>query len=255
LNRFLSRQQLTPQLAAKLRRAGAPLSPGAFVLLVGVNALVLATVGAMFIGLLGGALGAGIGVYIPWAWLRWREQRRIDQFDEQLPAAIDMLVSALRTGYSFHVASNFLGHELAAPLGPEFSRIYDEQRLGIDPDTALLNMQERVGSVEMRMFVTALLIQRKTGGNLGEVLSNTADLMRERMDVKRQLDTLTAEATWSGRLLTLLPVVTYFGLRFITPEFMQGFTDSSTGRYMLGGSAVAVVLGYITMMKIAQVDF
>ncbi len=256
LNRILARQQITPRLAGRLRRAGlSGLTPGAFVLLFGVCALLFGLVGAAAIGFVGATIGAAIGAYIPWTALAWAERRRIDQFDEQLPAAIDMLVSALRTGYSFHVASNFLGQELAPPLGPEFARIYDEQRLGIDPETALLGMQERIGSVEMRMFVTALLIQRKTGGNLGEVLTNTADLMRERMDVKRQLDTLTAEAKWSGRLLTFLPVVTYFGLSFIAPDFMQNFTDSVTGKYLLGLSAACVLTGYFIMMKIAQVDF
>jgi len=254
LNRFLAGHNLTPKLAAGLRRAGVTLTPGAFLLVVGVCAAVGGLLGNR-LGMFGTAVGVIVGAVLPRVWLSWRRGRRVAQFDEQLPGAIDMLVSALRTGYSFHVATNFLGQELAAPLGPEFARIYEEQRLGIDPGTALVNMQERVGSAEIKMFVTALLIQRKTGGNLSEVLSNTADVMRERIDVRGQLDTLTAEAKWSGRLLALLPVIVFFGLLFIAPQFMHTLLDTSIGHLMMAGAASSVILGYFVMMRIARVDF
>lgn len=254
LNRILSGQTITPKLATHLRRAGLDITPGTFLLIVAVS-VVLGGYAGSRMGIIGELIGGIAGAYLPRAVLQWRERKRLDDFDNQLPTAIDMLVSALKTGYSFHVASDFLGHELAPPLGPEFARIYDEQRLGIDPATALLGMQERIGSVEIKMFVTALLIQRKTGGNLSEVLTNTADVMRERADVRRQLDTLTAEAKWSGRLLALLPVVTFFGLSWIAPQFMQSFTSIQLGRLMLLWAALSVAMGYFVMMKIAKVDF
>ena len=166
-----------------------------------------------------------------------------------------MLVSALKSGYSFHAATNFLGQELGGPLGPEIARIYDEQRLGIDSRTALLNFQERIGSVDIRMFVTALLIQRDTGGNLSEVLSNTGQVMRDRVAVRGALDTLTAEAKLSGRILALLPVFVFFAFSFITPDFMKAFTGSAIGQAMLAGAIVSVSIGYAIMMKIADVDY
>jgi tight adherence protein B len=144
---------------------------------------------------------------------------------------------------------------LGPPLGPEFARIYEEQRLGIDPGTALLGMQERIGSVDIKMFVTALLIQRKTGGNLSEVLTNTADVMRERLTIRGQLETLTAEAKWSGRLLALLPVLVFFGLSWVAPQFMGTLKETSVGRMMLAVAAGGVITGYFVMMKIAKVDF
>ncbi len=254
LNRILSGQTITPKLATHLRRAGLKITPGTFLLIVAVSVVIGGYAGSRM-GIIGELIGGIAGAALPRAFLQWRERKRLDDFDNQLPTAIDMLVSALKTGYSFHVASDFLGHELAPPLGPEFARIYDEQRLGIDPATALLGMQERIGSVEIKMFVTALLIQRKTGGNLSEVLTNTADVMRERADVRRQLDTLTAEAKWSGRLLALLPVVTFFGLSWIAPQFMQNFTAIQVGRLMLLWAAISVAIGYFVMMKIAKVDF
>jgi tight adherence protein B len=254
LNRVLANNEFTPKIAAQLKKAGLTMTPGAFLLLSAVSALVgvfLLSRWNVFGMLIGGMMGA----MAPRSWLRWKIGKRMDEFDQQLPGAIDMLVSALKTGYSFHVASNFLGQELAPPLGAEFARIYDEQRLGVDPASALLGMQERIATVEMKMFVTALLIQRKTGGNLSEILTNAADVMRERMDVKRQLDTLTAEAKWSGRLLAALPVLVFFGLSWIAPKYIHDFTGSIVGEYMLAAATLAVMFGYWIMMNIAKVDF
>ena len=254
LNRVLSGTELAPKLAASLRQAGVNMTPGVFLLVMAVSALVGMLVGS-YLGPLGTVGGGVLGIVLARGWLHWRQHRRIAQFDEQLPGAIDMLVSALKTGYSFHVATNFLGQELGPPLGPEFARIYEEQRLGIDPGTALLGMQERIGSVDIKMFVTALLIQRKTGGNLSEVLTNTADVMRERLTIRGQLETLTAEAKWSGRLLALLPVLVFFGLSWVAPQFMGTLKETSVGRMMLAVAAGGVITGYFVMMKIAKVDF
>jgi tight adherence protein B len=254
LNKILAGQNLTPKLAASLRQAGLTMTPGAFLLVVAVSAGLGALAGSL-LGILGTIGGGVLGVVISRGWLHWMQHRQIAKFDNQLPGAIDMLVSALKTGYSFHVATNFLGQELSPPLGPEFARIYEEQRLGIDPSTALLGMQDRIGSVEIKMFVTALLIQRKTGGNLGEVLTNTADVMRERLTIRGQLETLTAEAKWSGRLLALLPVMVFFGLSWVAPDFMKTLTQTSIGHMMLTAAATGVIIGYFVMMKIARVDF
>ncbi len=207
------------------------------------------------LGPAGMVVGGTIGGAFPYFWLRLRQKSRVTEFEEQLPDAIDMLVSAMKSGYSFHSATNFLGQELAAPLGPEFARVYDEQRLGIDARTALLNFQERVGSIDIKMFVTALLIQRETGGNLSEVLNRTSEMMRERMAVKGQLRTLTAEATYSARILALLPVIIFVAMMYIVPDFARSFVDSRTGQFMLAAATASVVMGYMIMMKIADVDF
>jgi tight adherence protein B len=254
LNRLMADNEWTPKLALTLRQAGLTMTPGTFVLIVAVAAALGLIIGHL-LGPLGLVAGGACGVGLPIVWLRMKRKHRIGKFDEQLPGAIDMLVSALKTGYSFHAATKFLGLELPPLLGPEFARVYEEQRLGIDPATALLGMQERIGSVEIKMFVTAVLIQRKTGGNLSEVLTNTADLTRERLTIRGQLETLTAEGKWSGRILALLPVFVFFVLSYIAPQFMGILTETSIGRTLLAGSAVSVIIGYIVMMKIANVDY
>ncbi len=254
LDRFLTGNKFIPKLATALRQAGQTITPGMFLLIVAVCCVVGMLIGRM-LGLLGMIGGGALGIALPRAWLQWRRQKCIAAFDEELPGAIDMLVSALKTGYSFHHATNFLGQELPPPLGPEFARVYDEQRLGMDPAQSLLGMQDRIGSIDMKMFVTAVLIQRKSGGNLTEVLGNTADVMRERANIRGQLETLTAEGKWSGRILAVLPVIVFFGLSWIAPQFMRPLRETDLGRQMIGFAAICVILGYIVMMKIAKVDF
>ncbi|MEJ7810134.1 MAG: type II secretion system F family protein [Gemmatimonadaceae bacterium] len=254
LNRLLTGRDLTGRIATQLRQAGSTLNPGSFVLIVAVSAAAGFLIGSRY-DILGMVAGTAVGVALPFAWLKRRQSKRLSAFEEQLPEAIDMLVSAMKSGYSFHSATNFLGQELAAPLGSEFARVYDEQRLGIDTRTALLNLQERVGSIDIRMFVTALLIQRETGGNLSEVLTNAADMMRGRAAVRGHLKTLTAEAVMSARLLAMLPVGVFFGLSYIVPDFTQPFVASRVGQMMLIGAGLSVVIGYMIMMKIADIDF
>lgn len=254
LNRLLSGREWTEEISERLKKANVQLNPGAFSLLVAVTTMLGALLGVRLgpVGVIAGAIAGGLG---PFAWLKARHHKRIRAYEEQLPDAIDMLASALKSGYSFHAATNFLGQELAEPLGPQFARMYDEQRLGIDARTALINFEERVGSLDVKMLVTALLIQRETGGNLGEVLQNTSDMLRQRAAIRGHLKTLTAEATYSARILALLPVLVFVALSYMIPDFITGFMDSSTGQLMLVGAAVSVVLGYLVMMKIADVDY
>ena len=254
LNRLLSGREWTEEIAERLKRAGVQLNPGAFSLLVAVTTMLGALIGTRMgpVGVIAGAVAGGVA---PFWWLQARYQRRQRAYEDQLPDAIDILASALKSGYSFHAATNFLGQELGEPLGPQFARMYDEQRLGIDARTALTNFEERVGSVDVKMLVTALLIQRETGGNLGEVLQNTSDMLRQRSTIRGQLKTLTAEATYSARILALLPVLVFVALSYMIPDFIEGFMNTAQGQMMLVGAAVSVTLGYMIMMKIADVDY
>jgi tight adherence protein B len=191
----------------------------------------------------------------PFLWVRRKQKKRIRDFEQQLPDAIDMLVSAMKAGYSFQAATQFIGEEIIDPLGPEFARFYDEQRLGVDVRSALLGMQTRLESLDLKMFVTAVLIQRETGGNLGEVLSNLADLIRQRIAMRGQIQTLIAEPKLSARFLAVLPVIVFLVLSAFNPHFFDPMLrEGSIGRLVLTISAVSVVIGYMIMMRIADVD-
>jgi len=254
LNRLLSGQSWIDAIGVQLTRAGSELKPVTFLMLILISGLVGT--------LLGGKLGGIAAIFFmiagwlgPFLWLRWRQKRRLSQFEQQLPDAIDMLVSAMKAGYSFQAATQFIGEEMIPPLGPEFARFYDEQRLGVDVRSALVSMQNRLESIDLKMFVTAVLIQRETGGNLGEVLSNLADLIRQRIAMKGQIQTLIAEPKLSARFLAVLPVLVFLVLSAMNPHFFDPMTaPGSIGRLILTISAVSVVVGYMIMMKIADVD-
>lgn len=254
LGRLLTGRSYTESLADELRRAGLSMSPAKFVQIcfVGISAGV--TLGAVFSSALFVAVFATLGAITPFAWLKRRQRKRLEAFQAQLPDAIDMLVSAMKAGYSFQAAMNFIGEETAAPLGPEFARFYDEQRLGIDVRSALLSLQARVDSMDLKMFVTAVLVQRESGGNLGEVLANISDIMRERFALEGELETLTAESRLSARILAALPLLVFLGMFALNPAFMQPMLSQTAGQIMLVLAGVSVAIGYLVMVRIADID-
>ena len=254
LDRLLVGRGLTSFVAEQLQRAGDHGTPGAFLLRLTIFTVVGFSIGALLRGPVVGALGGVVGFIMPVTLLRGRQKKRLSKFRDQLPDAIDMLVSAMRAGYSFQAAMKFIGEEVTEPLGPEFARFYEEQRLGMEVRVALLALQSRVDSLDLKMFVTAVLIQRETGGNLSEVLGNIGSLMRERAALKADIETLTAESKMSARILSLLPLGVFILINLINPEFMKPMLESTGGVYMFVFAAVSVMIGYWMMMKIADID-
>jgi tight adherence protein B len=254
LDKFLAGKGITSFIAEQLQKAGENGTPGAFLLRVGLFTAVGFALGAMLAGSLVGILGAFVGFLIPVVLVRTKQTKRLALFRDQLPDAIDMLVSAMRAGYSFQAAMRFIGEEVREPLGPEFSRFYEEQRLGMEVRVALLAMQSRVDSLDLKMFVTAVLIQRETGGNLSEVLGNIGTLMRERAALKADIETLTAESKMSARILSLLPLGVFILINLINKDFMAPMLASFTGTLMFVVAGFSVLIGYWMMMKIADID-
>lgn len=255
LDRLLSSQKWTIGLGTRLTRAGTKMSPGSFVLRTALASSIGFLFGAILKpGLVLPLICALIGVAASFVWLSSREKARAVRFKEQLPDALDMLVSSMKAGYSLQAGMKFVGEELGAPIGPEFMRFYEEQRLGVEVRTALLAMQQRVNDLDFRMFVIAVLIQRESGGNLGEVLGRISALMRERAALQGEVISLTAESKMSGRILSVLPVVVFGIITLISPDFTKPMTVSFIGQLLMGGAALSVVIGYAVMMRIANVE-
>ena len=254
LGRLLTGRSYTESLAEELRRTGSSMSPAGFVQVCFFAIIIGVALGLLVGSPLFAALFGLLGLVGPFAWMKRRQRKRLEAFQAQLPDAIDMLVSAMKAGYSFQAAMNFIGDEMPAPLGPEFSRFYDEQRLGIDVRSALLSLQTRVDSMDLKMFVTAVLVQRESGGNLGEVLANISDIMRERFALEGELETLTAESRLSARILAALPLLVFIGMFALNPAFMRPMLQLPAGQIMLVLAAVSVGLGYLVMVRIADID-
>ena len=255
LDSVLSGKAITTQLSRELLRAGWETKPGAFLLITAVAAASGFMLGASFTGATGALIFALIGALAPFIWLKRTQGKRLSDFQDQLPDAIDMVVAAMRAGYSFQAAMKFIGDEMPAPLGPEFSRFFDEQRLGMDVRVALLSLQDRIESTDLKMFITAVIIQRETGGNLAEVLTNISDVMRQRADVHREVETLTADSKLSARILSALPVFVFISILVMNPDFLRPMVVEPIGRLMLAYAAISVALGYWMMMRIADIEF
>ncbi len=253
LNRLLTGRALTTWMAIQLERAGSEQKTGQFMLTSIAFAVGGVVIGQRYTLLAALALGA-LGLFLPFLWLRRKQAKREQAFEAQLPEALDMLVNALQAGYSLQAAMEFVGRETPAPLGPEFGRFYDEQRLGMEVRMALLRFQERVGTLDARMFVTSLLIQRETGGNLGEVLTNLATLMRERVTFRLQLATLTAEPRMSAKVLASLPLAVVLLIGLINPDFVRPLFDTPMGHKLVAYAGASVAVGYLVMSRIANVD-
>jgi tight adherence protein B len=255
LDRILGGREITWTLQRRLQSGGVQMTPGSFVLVTAISAVLLMMLGRVFTGNLAGAVvGTAIGVALPMVWLGMQATKRLLLFQDQLPEAIDMLVSAMKAGYSFQAAMKFIGEEVPEPLGPEFARFYEEQRLGMEVRTALIAMQDRVDSLDLRMFVTALLIQRETGGNLAEVLGKIATVMRERAALKGEIRTLTAESKLSARILGALPFVVFGMVNLLNPGFMRPMLQTAYGPWVFAAATGMVGIGYWTMMKIADIE-
>jgi tight adherence protein B len=255
LDRLLAGREVTRTVTVQLQRAGLDMTPGSFMLRLSISAvagLVLSRI--ISTALVTPVIGVLLGAALPLLWLRSKQRARLKTFQEQLPEAIDMLVSAMKAGYSFQAAMKFIGEEVTVPLGPEFARFYEDQRLGMDVRTALIELQQRIDSLDLRMFVTAVLIQRETGGNLGEVLEKISGLMRERAAIKGEIESLTAESKLSAKILGGLPFVVFGAVNLLNPGFMRPMMQTWYGPWVMFGAACSVFMGYSMMMKIADVD-
>ena len=225
-----------------------------------------------FFAISGGLGLAGIAVSslaaIPWAavpfmglmlsgmplmWLMWRRKRRLSAFAAQLPDAMELLSRALRAGHSLAAGFDLVKEEMAAPIGMEFGRVYEEQNHGIAMDEALQNLADRVPNLDLKFFATAVVLQRQTGGDLAEILDKIGYLVRERFKIWGQVQALTGEGRLSGIVLLALPPVLFLAVYRLNPEYMMTLFTDPMGKQMLAGAVVMQVLGALVIRKIINI--
>ncbi len=196
------------------------------------------------------ALGAFL-LPILFAWIQ--KKRRMNKFMNQLPDVFELMSQGLRAGHSLANAIMLVSQQLPDPVGTEFARVFHEQNLGIKIEDALRHMAKRVGLMDVRFFVTAVLIQRQTGGDLAEVLDNISSVIRERIKLFGMVKALTAEGRLSGWVLLALPIVVFMVELVVNPTYANTLLDEQLGQYMLMGAAVAQLLGLAMIQKIVNI--
>jgi tight adherence protein B len=198
--------------------------------------------------------GVGVGCVSPFLYLRHRRSARLKRFEEQFPEALDLVSRAIRAGHAFTTAMGMVAEEGADPVGQEFRKSFDEQNFGLPLKDALNNLAERVPSLDVRFFVTAVLIQRETGGNLAEILDNLAHVVRERFKILRQVRVYTAHGRLTGYVLMTLPAALAFVLQFINPEHMNLLFRERMGHIMLTVAIVLQIIGYFWIKRAVKIE-
>jgi len=182
-----------------------------------------------------------------------RRQMRLNKFLRQLPDVFELMSGALRAGHSLANAIMLIGEQLPDPVRSEFARVFHEQNLGIKIEDALRNMAKRIGMMDVNFFVTAVVIQRQTGGDLAEVLDNISGVIRERIKLFGMVKALTAEGRLSGWVLLALPILVFIMELVVNPAYAHKLLDTELGQYMLIGAGVSMLLGMAMIKKIVNI--
>lgn len=189
----------------------------------------------------------------PIMWARRKKQQRVRKFEEQFPDALDMLTSALRSGLAWTGAIQVVADECPDPVAKEFRVLFEENRLGLDMREVMKRLAERVDSNELRLFVTAVVLQRETGGNLAEILEGTAAVIRERFRILGDVRSMTAQARLSGFILFVLPIAMAGFIMFSAPTYLQGLVTDPLGRYLIGGAITLQIVGFLIIRRIVDI--
>lgn len=200
-------------------------------------------------------VGAAIFIIIfPRLYVRWLKKRRFEQFEKQLPDALLMVSGAMRAGASLTVAMESMVKEQKPPLSQEFDLLLREQRVGVDFDTALKNMEKRLPVPDFIMVVSGMRISREVGGNLADILETLADTLRQKHQMEGKIKALTAQGKMQGLVMTSLPLFLMFILTHMEPEAMAPLYDTMVGWATLSVIAVMEVIGYVAIQKIVSID-
>jgi tight adherence protein B len=238
-----------------ISQAGAHMSVSTVVLL----SLGCAAVGGVLVStvfhLAWAAVPGGLaGASLPVLALVRKRNKRLGRFEEQFPEALDLLSRAIRAGHAFQIAMGMVADEAPDPIGPEFKKTFDEQNFGIPLKDALANFGERVPLVDVRFFVTAVLIQRETGGNLSEILDSLSHVVRERFKILRQVRVCTAHGRMTGYVLMALPAALAITLSFINPDHVNLLFEERLGHMMILAAIILQVVGYIWIRQVVKIE-
>lgn len=257
VGRLLSRFNFARVLEERIQQAGMTLSVHALLFQMLIGAVVGAVLGLRFHLLLypipSAIALAFVAGMLPYLVVKRKRSSRLAAFEEQFPEALDFLARAMRAGHAFSIAMEMLSEESPPPLGQEFRKVYNEHNLGLPIETALGNLTVRVPLLDVSFFVSAVLLQRETGGNLSEILTNLAHVIRERFKLKGQVKAASAHGRITGTILTLMPIVLMFGLLLIAPGYLQSMAEDPDGRMMIVGVIIGLILGHLSIRRIVNI--
>ena len=255
VERLIGRTNAGSRLSSLIEQAGINTSPSTIVLAGILCAVVASVLNLLFVRLpIGYLVAVPLGLSMPFVWLLQRRSSRFRKFEEQFPDALDLVSRAIRAGHAFQAAIGMASDEMAAPVGPEFKKVFDQQNFGLPMRDALNALAQRVPLVDVKFFVTAVAIQRDTGGNLAEILDNLSHVVRERFKILRQVRVHTAHGRITGFVLLGLPAFLAIALTLINREHMMPLFVEPTGRMLIMATIVMQFVGFIWIRKVIKIE-
>jgi tight adherence protein B len=258
VSRRMEKTSMGDKIARELARADVKLKVAEYFALIVISIIGTGAI-AWLLGdrqLISFLIGAGIGFFLPRMYVNLQKKRRLKRFNEQLSDMINLMVNGLRAGYSTMQAMESVSKEMPSPISDEFRRVVQEMQLGITMEAALENLLRRIPSQDLDFMVTAVNVQREVGGNLSEILDTISFTIRDRVRIKGDIQTLTAQVRTSGAVLSLIPLFLTVVLWFLNPDYLLSLEKG--GVYCVigvGGTVlILIVSGYLVMMKIADIE-
>jgi tight adherence protein B len=252
---FLRRSQRVSVLQKMLAQGNVDIRAGNFLMMCAVSCIILGIIAFIAGGNpIFGAAGALLGFFVPYAYASHMRTKRFQKFEEKFPEAIDTLSRAVRAGHAFTTALEMIASELAEPVAGEFRQLYEEQKFGLPVRDALINLTERIPLVDVKFFVTAVMLQRETGGNLAEILDNLSYVIRERFKILRQVRVHTAQGRLTMVLLMALPPTIVVIMQLLNPGFIHPLFADPLGHTLIVAGITLQTLGYFVIRKIIRIQ-
>ena len=259
VNKRVVKTSFGEKIARDLARADMKFKPGEYLALYVIAIIGLGLIAWLIGGrsIISALIGAVVGGFLPGLYVRQQKSKRLVKFNEQLPDMLNLVVNGLRAGYSTMQAMEAVSKELPPPICDEFRRVVQEMQLGIPMEKALENLLRRIPSEDLDFVVTAINVQREVGGNLAEIIDIISYTIRERVRIKGEIRSLTAQASISGKVLALLPVGLMCVLWFLNRSYVMTFFEK--GHALCGGIALGlagglIIIGYFVMSRISNVE-
>jgi tight adherence protein B len=254
LSEVLERYAFAKKLQVLLIHANSTMSVGGVVLACAGSALGCGLLGFLFLHMpLLACAAFAVGALIPYVLLRTRRARRLKAFNTALPDAIDLMARSLRAGHSMNSSIELIAEQSPEPLAAEFVQVYQQQRLGLQFRDALLQMGTRTPSRDLQFLITAILVQKETGGDLTEILDRTAHVIRDRIRIEGEVRTHTAQGRLTGWILGLLPIILLVMINIASPGYSSVLFHDPTGQKLLYAGGILILLGGLIIRKIVDV--
>jgi tight adherence protein B len=259
VNKRVEKSNIGERIARELARADLKFKPGEYIALYIISIIGCSLIAFLLGGrlLLSAIIGGVIGGFLPRAYVRSQQNKRLHRFDDQLPDMLNLVVNGLRAGFSTLQAMEAVSKELPPPICDEFRRVVQEMQLGIPMERSLNNLLRRIPSEDLDFVVTSINVQREVGGNLAEIMDIISYTIRERIRIMGEIRVLTSQVSYSGKILSLMPVGLLVILYFLNRDYILTMflpENILCGSIALGAAGLLIITGYFIMNKIAKIE-